>query len=318
MESDAHKECFEIVNIAKDKGLLEFDDGASIIRLDEDKKPKPPVIVEKTDGGFTYQATDLATIKMRVENLKANEIVYFTDKRQQLHFEQVFEAAKKLGIADGVELKHIPFGTVNGVDGKPFKTRDGGVMTLDNMIKMAREKVAESMPKAGDESGFSQQELDKLINQVTIGAIKFQDLKNNIASGYIFDLNDFANFEGKTGPYIQYAVARINSIIRKNPDIQMGKIVVTNVEERNLILKLAQFGNVVFRASQENEPSIISDYVYNLAQNFSVFYNTSSIKGAESLEVAGSRLKLAKLTKDVLTKALFLLGIEAPEVMPKA
>lgn len=317
-ESDAHKTCFEIKKIAKDKGLLEFDGGAYIIRLDEENKPKPPVIIEKSDGGFTYQATDLATIKMRVDDLNADEIVYFTDKRQQLHFEQVFEAAEKLGIAPNVKLKHIGFGTVNGSDGKPFKTRDGGVMTLVDMIKMSKEKVAESMPKAGDESGFSAEEIEKLVNQVTIGAIKFQDLKNNIASGYIFDLEDFANFEGKTGPYIQYAVARINSIMRKNPDIKMESIVVTNIEERNLMLKLAQFGNVVFRAEQEKEPSIISDYAYNLAQSFSVFYNASSIKDAQSSEVAGSRLKLAKLTKDVLTKALFLLGIEAPEVMPKA
>jgi arginyl-tRNA synthetase len=317
-ESDAHKTCFEIKKIAEDKGLLEFDDGAYIIRLDEENKPKPPVIIEKSDGGFTYQATDLATIKMRVDDLNADEIVYFTDKRQQLHFEQVFEAAEKLGIAPNVKLKHIGFGTVNGADGKPFKTRDGGVMTLVDMIKMSKEKVAESMPKAGDESGFSAEEIEKLVNQVTIGAIKFQDLKNNIASGYIFDLEDFANFEGKTGPYIQYAVARINSIMRKNPDIKMENIVVTNIEERNLMLKLAQFGNVVFRAEQEKEPSIISDYAYNLAQSFSVFYNASSIKDAQSSEIAGSRLKLAKLTKDVLTKALFLLGIEAPEVMPKA
>ena len=317
-ESDAHKTCFEIKKIAEDKGLLEFDDGAYIIRLDEENKPKPPVIIEKSDGGFTYQATDLATIKMRVDDLNADEIVYFTDKRQQLHFEQVFEAAEKLGIAPNVKLKHIGFGTVNGSDGKPFKTRDGGVMTLVDMIKISKEKVAESMPKAGDESGFSAEEIEKLVNQVAIGAIKFQDLKNNIASGYIFDLEDFANFEGKTGPYIQYAVARINSIMRKNPDIKMENIVVTNIEERNLMLKLAQFGNVVFRAEQEKEPSIISDYAYNLAQSFSVFYNASSIKDAQSSEVAGSRLKLAKLTKDVLIKALFLLGIEAPEVMPKA
>ncbi|MBO7556633.1 MAG: arginine--tRNA ligase [Alphaproteobacteria bacterium] len=317
-ESDAHKTCFEIKKIAEDKGLLEFDDGAYIIRLDEENKPKPPVIIEKSDGGFTYQATDLATIKMRVDDLSADEIIYFTDKRQQLHFEQVFEAAEKLGIALNTKLKHIGFGTVNGSDGKPFKTRDGGVMTLVDMIKMSKEKVAESMPKAGDESGFSAEEIEKLVNQVTIGAIKFQDLKNNIASGYIFDLEDFANFEGKTGPYIQYAVARINSIMRKNPDIKMEKIVVSNIEERNLMLKIAQFGNVIFRAEQEKEPSIISDYAYNLAQSFSVFYNASSIKDADSAEIAGSRLKLAKLTKDVLTKALFLLGIETPEVMPKA
>ncbi len=317
-ESDAHKTCFEVKKIAEEKGLLELDDGAYIIRLDEGNKPKPPVIVVKSSGAIGYQVTDVATIKMRVDDLKADEIVYFTDKRQQLHFEQVFEVAEKLRIAPNVKLRHIGFGTVNGPDGKPFKTRDGGVMTLGDMIKMSKEKVAESMPKAGDESGFSKEEIEKLVNQVTIGAIKFQDLKNNIASGYIFDLEDFANFEGKTGPYIQYAVARINSILRKNPDLDAGRIVVTNKEERDLMLKLAQFGAVVMRAEEEKEPSILSEYVYSLAQIFSVFYNASSIKDAENKNIASSRLSLAKLTRDVLVKALWLLGIEAPEVMPKA
>ncbi len=317
-ESDAHKTCFEIKKIAEEKGLLEFDDGACIIRLDEENKPKPPVIIEKSDGGFTYQATDIATIKMRVDDLKADEIVYFVDKRQSLHFEQVFETVEKLGIAPGVKLRHIGFGTVNGADGKPFKTRDGGVMNLCDMIALSKEKVAESMPKAGAESGLSQEALDKLISQVAVGAIKFQDLKNNIASGYIFELDDFANFEGKTGPYIQYAIARINSVMRKNADVKPGKIVITNREERALALKTAQLSNVIMRAESEKEPSIISDYAYTLAQAFSSFYNASPIKGAENAETASSRVALAALTRDILTELLRLLGIEAPEVMPKA
>ena len=317
-ESDAHKTCFDIKKIAEDKGLLECDDGAYIIRLEEGNKPKPPVIIEKSDGGFTYHATDIATIKMRVDDLKADEIIYFVDKRQSLHFEQVFEAVEKLGIAPNVTMKHIGFGTVNGADGKPFKTRDGGVMNLCDMIQMSKDKVAESMPKAGGESGLSQEELDKLISQVAVGAIKFQDLKNNIASGYIFDLEDFANFEGKTGPYIQYAIARINSVMRKNADVQAGKIIITNNEERNLALKIAQMSNVIMRSASEKEPSIISDYAYTLAQLFSSFYNASPVKGAETVEIASSRVGLAKLTRDVLITLLYLLGIEAPEVMPKA
>ncbi len=317
-ESDAHKTCFDIKKIAEDKGLLECDDGAYIIRLEEGNKPKPPVIIEKSDGGFTYHATDIATIKMRVDDLKADEIIYFVDKRQSLHFEQVFEAVEKLGIAPNVTMKHIGFGTVNGADGKPFKTRDGGVMNLCDMIQMSKDKVAESMPKAGGESGLSQEELDKLISQVAVGAIKFQDLKNNIASGYIFDLEDFANFEGKTGPYIQYAIARINSVMRKNADVQAGKIIITNNEERNLALKIAQMSNVIMRSASEKEPSIISDYAYTLAQLFSSFYNASPVKGAETVDIASSRVGLAKLTRDVLITLLYLLGIEAPEVMPKA
>lgn len=318
-ESDAHQASFEITDIAKAKGLSEVDDGATIIRLEEDKKPMPPVILIKSDGGFGYQITDIATIKMRYDDLKSDEIIYVVDKRQSLHFEQVFEVAGKLGIAPGVTLKHIGFGTVNGADGKPFKTRDGGVMNLEDLIKLSKDKVRESMPKPGEVEGYGEAEIEKLVTQIAIGAIKFQDLKNNIASGYVFELDDFAKFEGKTGPYIQYAIARINSIIRKAAaaGIVPGEIVITNKEERDLALKLAQFGNTVMRAYNEYEPSIISDYVYTLAQAFSSFYSTSSIMNAESASAAASRLKLATLVRDILKKLLELLGIEAPEVMLK-
>lgn len=317
-ESDAHETCFAIKRIAEEKGLLEYDDGAYIIRLDEENKPKPPVIIEKSDGGFTYQATDIATIKMRVDDLHADEIIYFVDKRQSLHFEQVFEVVEKLGIAPGVKLQHIGFGTVNGADGKPFKTRDGGVMNLADMIKMSKDKVAESMPAPDEAKGITREYIDRLVSQIAVGAIKFQDLKNNIASGYVFELDDFANFDGKTGPYIQYAVARINSIMRKNQNLVPGAVVITNPEERALGLKLTQLSSVVFRAEADKEPSVISDYAYTLAQLFSSFYNASPIMGAETPEIAASRLALARLTRDVLVKLLYLLGIEAPEAMLKA
>ena len=317
-ESDAHETCFAIKKIAEEKGLLEYDDGAYIIRLDEENKPKPPVIIEKSDGGFTYQATDIATIKMRVDDLHADEIIYFVDKRQSLHFEQVFEVVEKLGIAPGVKLQHIGFGTVNGADGKPFKTRDGGVMNLADMIKMSKDKVAESMPAPDEAKGITREYIDRLVSQIAVGAINFQDLKNNIASGYVFELDDFANFDGKTGPYIQYAVARINSIMRKNQNLVPGAVVITNPEERALGLKLTQLSSVVFRAEADKEPSVISDYAYTLAQLFSSFYNASPIMGAETSEIAASRLALARLTRDVLVKLLYLLGIEAPEAMLKA
>ncbi len=317
-ESDAHETCFAIKRIAEEKGLLEYDDGAYIIRLDEENKPKPPVIIEKSDGGFTYQATDIATIKMRVDDLHADEIIYFVDKRQSLHFEQVFEVVEKLGIAPGVKLQHIGFGTVNGADGKPFKTRDGGVMNLADMIKMSKDKVAESMPAPDEAKGITREYIDRLVSQIAVGAIKFQDLKNNIASGYVFELDDFANFDGKTGPYIQYAVARINSIMRKNQNLVPGAVVITNPEERALGVKLTQLSSIVFRAEADKEPSVISDYAYTLAQLFSSFYNASPIMGAETSEIAASRLALARLTRDVLVKLLYLLGIEAPEVMLKA
>lgn len=319
-ESDAHETCGKIVKISREKGVSEVDNGAEIIRLEEGNKPKPPVILIKSDGGYTYHTTDIATIKMRVDDLHADEIVYFTDSRQALHFEQVFEGVAKLGIAPNVKLKHIVFGTVNGADGKPFKTRDGGVMNLETLIEISKEKVSQSLPKAGEVDGYGEKEIEKLTSQIAVAAIKFQDLKNTIASGYVFELDDFAKFEGKTGPYIQYAIARINSVLRKanTNAIKFGKVILQEQEERVLALKLAQIHNVIMRAHNEKEPSIIADYAYNLAQVFSTFYNACSIMNAESTELAASRLTLAKLVRDVLTLMLYLLGIEAPEVMLKA
>lgn len=314
-ESDAHETCAEIVNIAKDKNVAELDDGATIVRLEETNKPKPPVILVKSDGGYSYQVTDIATIKMRVDDLHAQEIIYVVDKRQSLHFEQVFEVAEKLGIAPNVKLQHIGFGTVNGADGKPFKTRDGGVMNLEDLIKLSKDKVRESMPEPTEE--YNAEYIEKLVSQIAIGAIKFQDLKNNIASGYIFELDDFAKFDGKTGPYIQYAVARINSILRKAGALKGGDVVISNAEERDLALKIMQLNNIVMRAHEAKEPSIISDYAYTLAQTFSSFYNTSPIMNAETPQLAASRLRLAALVRDILTLLLNLLGIEAPEIMLK-
>ncbi len=319
-ESDAHETCREIVEIARAKGISEIDNGAEIIRLEESNKPKPPVIMVKSDGGFGYQLTDIATIKMRVDDLHAAEIVYFTDNRQSLHFEQIFEATDKLGIAPNVKLQHIMFGTVNGADGKPFKTRDGGVMDLETLIEMSKEKVRQSLPQPDEVAGYGAAEIEKLTQQIAIAAIKFQDLKNTIASGYVFELDDFAKFEGKTGPYIQYAVARINSVLRKAEaaGLECGPIVLEAPEERTLALKLAQVHNVVMRAHTDKEPSIIAEYTHGLAQVFSTFYNACPMMSASTPQLAASRLKLAKLTRDILKLMLYLLGIEAPEVMLKA
>ena len=319
-ESDADQPSREVIEIAKQKGLSEVDDGATIIRLPQTNKPMPPVILVKSDGGIGYQVTDIATIKMRVDDLHAEEILYVVDKRQSLHFEQVFQVAEMLGIAPDVKLQHIGFGTVNGSDGKPFKTRDGGVMNLADLIEMSKDKVRRSMPKPNEVEGYGEKEIEALVTQIAIGAIKFQDLKNSIAAGYVFDLDDFANFEGKTGPYIQYAVARINSILRKAAaqGLEEGNIVLENADERALALKLAQIENAVFRAEADKEPSIIADYAYTLAQAFSGFYNTCPIMSAENKNLAAARLKLARLVRDALKLLLDLLGIEAPEVMLKA
>ena len=319
-ESDAHKTCGQIVEIAKEKGVCQVDDGATIIRLPETNKPMPPVILVKTDGGFGYQLTDIATIKMRVDDLHAEEIIYVVDKRQSLHFEQVFQVSDMLNLAPSVTLTHVGFGTVNGADGKPFKTRDGGVMNLKDLIEMSKDKVRSSMPKAGEVEGYGAKEIEQLVSEVAMAAIKFQDLKNTASSGYVFDMEDFAKFEGKTGPYIQYAIARINSVLRKAEEngIKTGSIVLIEPDERALALKLAAFENTISRAAAEKEPSIIADYAYNLAQIFSSFYNTCPMMTADDEKIKASRLALAKLVRNTLKQALYLLGINAPEKMLKA
>ena len=319
-ESDAHQTSTKIVEIAYQKGLSEVDDGATIIRLPQTNKPMPPVILVKSDGGFGYQVTDIATIKMRVDDLKADEIIYVVDKRQSLHFEQIIQVADMLGIAPGVKFVHVGFGTVNGADGKPFKTRDGGVMNLKDLIQMSKDKVQSSMPKADEVDGYGQKEIENLVQEVAMAAIKFQDLKNTASSGYVFDIEDFAKFDGKTGPYIQYAIARINSIIRKAEEkgIKNSQIFLTHEDERTLALKTAAFENAVERAALEKEPSIIADYAYTLAQIFSSFYNTCPIMNAENDALKSSRLMLSKLVRDILKQSLYLLGIQSPEKMLKA
>ncbi len=319
-ESDSHNASSDVVKIAKENNLSEIDEGATIIRLPETNKPMPPVILVKSDGGFGYQVTDIATIKMRYEDLQAQEIIYIVDKRQALHFEQVFQVADMLNLAPQTTFKHIGFGTVNGADGKPFKTRDGGVMNLADLINMSKDKVRQSMPKANEVEGYGEKEIEALVSQIAMAAIKFQDLKNSIASGYVFDLEDFAKFDGKTGPYIQYAIARINSILRKakSNSIEKGNITITNNDERNLALKLAQIENIIYRAHNDKEPSIIAEYAYTLAQTFSSFYTACPIMNAEDVNIIKSRLSLAYLAKETLTLMLFLLGIEAPEIMLKA
>jgi len=188
-------------------------------------------------------------------------------------------------------------------------------MTLENLIALSKDKVRESMPAPSKE--YDAAYIDNLVNQVAIAAIKFQDLKNNVASGYVFEVDDFAKFDGKTGPYIQYAIARINSILRKSGITKSAEVLITNKEERDLSLKILQFPTIITRAYNEIEPSILADYAYTLAQTFSSFYNTSPIIGAESPQIASSRQKLAKTTRDILTKLLDLIGIQSPEVMLK-
>jgi arginyl-tRNA synthetase len=306
----------------KKQGTLQESQGAWIIPLElpSDKKPMPPLIMVNGDGGYSYGATDLATIEDRIQSLQAESILYVVDNRQSLHFEQVFRSARLTKIApEDVTLEHLPFGTINGPDGKPFKTRAGGVMRLQDLISMAIQHALTILPNPAEETTLPEEELQTLARQIAISAIKYNDLRNSRTSDYVFDLQNFMTFEGRTGPYLQYAVARMNSLVRKTKEANLwaGSIILSEAHERHLGVLLCQFPEAIDRTLQKNDPSVLADYVFNLAQGFSSFYNACPILSEPSSASQQSRLQLVLLCRTVLKEGLHLLGIETPEVMVK-
>ncbi len=307
--------CFLLDDLTK-KGFLVSSEGALIVSLPpKDNRERAPLILKKSDGAYTYAATDLATIIQRQRDFYPQSILYVVDARQREHFEQVFEVAHMAGyVDDTTSLEHIAFGTVNGKDGKPFKTRSGGVMNLKDLIELAVDKAKENVPVDVDEKEASRQ-----AEQIAIGALKYQDLKNSRISDYIFDTENFTKSEGKTGAYVQYAIARINSILDKSgvndEDIAKAQKFISHPLERDLMLLIARQEEILTEAYIRREPSIISSYVHLLAQKFSSFYAELKINAEEDLSLKLCRLKMISLVRCVLKSGLDLLGIESPERM---
>ena len=320
-EADADPLIADMVADFKSQGLAELDQGAHIVRVaeDDDKTDMAPLILLKSDGAATYGTTDLATILDRVRAYDPDGMLYVVDQRQHNHFMQVFRAAQKCGLNGRAQLEHIGFGTMNGLDGKPFKTREGGVMKLHDLITMMREKAFERLAEAGLADAYSSEEKKAIADQVGIAALKFADLSNHRLSDYIFDLDRFMRFEGKTGPYLQYAAVRIQSILRKAEDrgalIEGADIRVQSDTERNLVLTLCQFSEAVSGACEKRAPNILCEHVYGLAQAFSRFYADHHILSESDDMLRGSRLALAKATLSQIRLALNLLGIQVPERM---
>ena len=315
-ESDADPEIPAMVEDLKKSGLAYLSDGALVVDVAEetDKKEMPPCMILKSDGAALYETTDLATILMREREYKPNEILYITDKRQELHFERVFRCAKKAKIAsDDTKLTWIGFGTMNGKDGKPFKTRDGGVMRLEDLIKQISDAVYDKM----DDRDMTEEERTAISLKVGLAALKYGDLSNQASKDYIFDLDRFASFEGNTGPYIQYTVVRINSILAKaGADLKDAKIIATGSEsEKGLFLTLARLNENLAGVYEEKAPHRLCAYMYDLANAFNRFYHDNRIISEEDANKKNSWLKLIKLTADVLTACLDLLGVEVPERM---
>ncbi|MEI9886706.1 MAG: arginine--tRNA ligase [Rhizomicrobium sp.] len=309
-----------MVEDLKARGIAVESEGAIVIPVERnsDKKQMPPLILVKQDGAVLYGTTDLATIVDRVRTQNPDLIVYVVDQRQHLHFEQVFRAAEKAGLAGKAVLEHAGFGTMNGTDGKPFKTRAGGVMKLYDLIAMVTAEAEKRLAEQGIGDEYPPEERADIARKVGIATLKFADLSNWRLTDYIFDIERFSRFEGKTGPYLQYAAVRIQSILRKaEPKDLMpaDRAILTSPEERALILQLLGLAEAMAGAEAKRAPNILCEYAFELAQAYSRFYAAFHILSESDDALRAARLGLSGLTLAVLVKVLGLLGIEVPQRM---
>ena len=318
-ESDVDPLIAGLVQDFKDRAVAEESDGAWVVRVarEGDKKELAPLILVTSGGASLYGTTDLATILDRKNEVGPDLTLYVVDLAQSDHFEQVFRAASKAGLAAEGALEHVKFGTVNGTDGKRLRTRDGGTFRLADLISSAIERAGERLKEAGLAADASEEERANVARMVGLAAIKFADLQNYRTTNYVFDLDRFTSFEGKTGPYLLYAAVRVKSLMRKaeREGVAPGAIVVGTQEETDLVLALDAFGTALEQACDNRAPNTICDHAFTLAQTFSKFYAACPILGADDDTTKASRLALAQATLKQLELCLHLVGLEAPERM---
>jgi arginyl-tRNA synthetase len=319
-ESAYNAELPGIVNALRDKGLLTEDQGAQCVFLDEFQNAEGnplPVIVQKAGGGYLYATTDLAAMRYRSASLKADRALYFVDQRQALHFQMAFEVARRAGfVHDGMRLEHMGFGTMNGADGRPFKTRDGGTVKLIDLLDEAEQRAYDLVK--GKNPELDDAELRQIARAVGIGAVKYADLSKHRTSDYSFNFEQMLSFEGNTAPYLLYAYTRVASVFRKlgkGIDEVDGQIDLVAEQEQALAAKLAQFGEVLNNVGEKGVPHLLCAYLYDLAGLFSSFYEHCPILSAEEEATRQSRLRLAALTGRTLKQGLQLLGLEPLERM---
>ncbi len=327
-ESDASDYTAKAVKIIKDKGLARQSEGATIVdvakegeniplpKKSEDEvqryqNPMPPCIIEKSNGASLYATTDIATILMRNEMYKdIDRIEYVTDARQHMHFTQVFRVCKMSGISpENQTLLHIGHGTMNGKDGKPFKTRSGDTLKLEDIVELLTTKANEKLLSNGGEKN------DALALKIGVSAMKFGDLSNTVGKDYVFDIDKFLAFEGKTGPYLQYTVVRINSILSKLAEAKEGKIVTDKKEIRDIVMAICKLNSAYDVCYREKTLNTLCNAVYELASSFSTFYNNFSVLGEKDKGVQAGYVSLLKLVRKKLYEALGVLAIEVPEKM---
>ncbi len=320
-ESDADPYVAPLLKILDDKKLTYLSDGALIADVAEetDEEPMPPVIISKSDGSQLYATTDLATIIQRAEDFNPNEIWYVVDSRQSMHFKQVFRLAKKAGLVDDdTVLYHVGFGTMNGSDGKPYKTREGGVMSLSVLIDSAKAAAKERIEASEVAKDLTDAERDDVAEKIGIAAIKFGDLINHRARDYIFDLDRFLATEGKTGPYLQYTVVRITSLLNKAmaANAVPGKLLPPQSDtERELLIKLFSVGDVLLRAFEDKTPNAICEVMFDIAGLFNRFYFENKILAQENEEIRASWLGIIELVRRMLLMLLDIFSTDVPEKM---
>lgn len=324
-ESDAQPYIPDMVQMMKDKGFAYMSEGALVVDVKEDTDTKeiPPCIILKSDGASLYSTTDLATIVMRMQDYNPDAIIYLTDQRQSMHFVQVFRCARKTGlVGPDVELIHIGFGTMNGKDGKPFKTRDGGVMRLEYLLDEINEEMLKKITenqKEKENLDISEEEAKQTAKTVALAAVKYGDLSNQASKDYCFDIERFTSFEGNTGPYILYTIVRIKSILKKYtaknslPDAPI--LGAHSASEKNLMLVLSRFNAMMENAYEEKAPHKICAYIYELANAFNGFYHETKILSEEDLKVQASYIGLLVLTQNILETCIDVLGFSAPDRM---
>lgn len=316
-ESDASEYIEPLIKKLEDDNLLYESDGAMVVdvRKEDDQYEVPPILIKKSNGALLYATTDLATIIQREHDFKPSKIWYVVDNRQSMHFEQVIRCVRKAKlIKDEIDIEHLGFGTMNGEDGKPFKTRSGGVLRLSDLINI----VVSGAEKKVSDLSYDSKEKEEIAKKVGIAALKFGDLINYRGKDYVFSLEKFLSFEGKTGPYLLYTVARINSILNKVKlnDIDDAKYLEPlSEEERDLMLNLFYVSDAYQNAYNEKAPNIIADHVYNLCVIFNKFYANNKILSEENKLRKASWIKLIKLTKNIIEFELNSLGIETVDRM---
>jgi arginyl-tRNA synthetase len=318
-ESDVDALIAPMVEELKAKDLLEEDQGAMIVRVVKpgDKRELPPLLVVSSEGSAMYGTTDLATILDRKRSFDPHLVLYCVDQRQADHFEIVFRVAYLADYVPEGTLEHIGFGTMNGTDGKPFKTRAGGVLKLHDLITMTTDKARERLHEAGLGAELAPAEFEDTARKVAVAALKFADLQNYRGTSYVFDLDRFMSFEGKTGPYLLYQAVRIKSLLRKAAEAgdPAGDIIIGEPAERDLAMLLDAFNHAAVEAYDKRAPNFLAEHAYRLAQGFSKFYAACPVLTAPNPAIKASRLALSATTLRQLETALDILGIETPERM---